>query len=82
MELILELISRAPRAAVEESLVDATELMEKHAWEALRQTVAVKARNHAGTLPYHLLARACRVPLHHCCRCLNQNKAHQQALLG
>lgn len=28
--------------------MDATELMEKHAWEALRQTVAVKARNHAG----------------------------------
>ncbi|KAK9916146.1 hypothetical protein WJX75_009305 [Coccomyxa subellipsoidea] len=38
---------RTLQAAVEESLVDATELMEKHAWEALRQTVAVKARNHA-----------------------------------
>lgn len=28
--------------------MDATEFMEKHAWEALRQTVSVKARNHAG----------------------------------
>ncbi|CAL8470410.1 g9952 [Coccomyxa elongata] len=38
---------RTLQSAVEESLVDATEFMEKHAWEALRQTVAVKARNHA-----------------------------------
>lgn len=62
--------------------MDATELMEKHAWEALRQTVAVKARNHAGTLPYHLLARTYRVFLHHCCRCLFKTKLINKPSLG